>query len=101
MFLVALPPRRVISVQTLMTPGGVFRSVVEMKSERKGLLRNAPGESAGVTDHRSTRVLILVGLVVVASAIYAFGAPAVSPSVFTPVIIGSSLLPLIVSIFGG
>lgn len=93
--------RTVISVQTLMTPGGVFRSVVEMKSERKGLLRSALGESAGVTDHRSTRVLVLVGLVVVASAIYAFGALAVSPSGFTPVITGSPLLPLIVGIFGG
>ena len=88
-------------MQTLMTPGGVFRSVVEMKSERKGLLRSALGESAGVTDHRSTRVLILVGLVVVVSAIYAFGALAVSPSGFTPVITGAPLLPLIVGIFGG
>jgi hypothetical protein len=91
----------VISVQTLMIPGGVLRSVVEVKSERKGLLRNAHGESAGATDHRSTRVLILVRLVVVASAIHAFGALAVSPSGFTPVITGSPLLPLIVGIFGG
>lgn len=97
---VAAHTRRVISVQTLMIPRGVFRSVVDMKSERKGLLRSAPGESASVTDHRSTRVLIFVGLVV-AAAIYAFRLLAVSPSEVTPVIIGSPLLPLIVGIFGG
>jgi hypothetical protein len=93
--------RRVISVQTLMIPGGIFRSVVDMKSERKGLLRSAPGESSGVTDHRSIRVLIFVGLVVVAAAIYAFRLHAVSPSEVTPVITGSPLLPLIVGNFGG
>lgn len=98
---VAAHTRRVISVQTLMIPGGIFRSVVDMKSERKGLLRSARGESAGVTDHRSTRVLIFVGLVVVSAAIYAFRLLAVSPSEVTPVITGSPLLPLIVDIFGG
>ena len=93
--------RRVISVQTLMTPGGAVRSVVEMKSERKGLLRNASGESAGVTDQRGNRLLILVGLVLLAAAIYAFHVLPVSLSELTPVITGSPLLPLIVDIFAG
>jgi hypothetical protein len=91
----------VISVQTLMTPGGAVRSVVEMKSERKGLLRNASGESAGVTDQRGNHLLILVGFVLLAAAIYAFHVLPVSLSELTPVITGSPLLPLIVDIFAG
>ena len=90
-----------ISVQTLMTPGGAVRSVVEMKSERKGLLRNASGESAGVTDQRGNHLLILVGFVLLAAAIYAFHVLPVSLSELTPVITGSPLLPLIVDIFAG
>ena len=93
--------RRVISVQTLMSNGGALRSVVEMKSERKGLLRSAPGESAGVTDQRTNRLLILVALVLLAAAVYAFRVLPVSPSEFTPVITGSPLLPLIVDIIAG
>jgi hypothetical protein len=91
----------VISVQTLMTPGGAVRSVVEMKSERKGLLRNASGESAGVTDQRGNHLLILVGFVLLAAAIYAFHVLPVSLSELTPVITWSPLLPLIVDIFAG
>ena len=84
-----------------MTPGGAVRSVVEMKSERKGLLRNASGESAGVTDQRGNHLLILVGFVLLAAAIYAFHVLPVSLSELTPVITGSPLLPLIVDIFAG
>lgn len=88
-----------------MTRAGAFRNVVEMKLERKslGVSSRLGGAFRGlvrVTDQRRTRVLMLVGLLVIA-AIFAFGSLAVSPSGFTPVITGSPLLPLIVGIFSG